>query len=179
MKSPTIEVNQQFGQIGIKITPPNLQLAINPPDLQIHIQKPDLDLRITKPDIIIDLHESFDSMGLKDIASTEKTVRDEANQTVAKGVVRRVQEGIALEKAKGPSVTQLAVKASKPEEKQMGIGLMPARPPKITAKLGAVKGIYSAGDVAVNLDLGDVKGSFTWGKVDIYMERQPQIDIKA
>ena len=179
MKTPTIEISQHFGQIGIKITQPDLNLRIKAPDLNIHTQQPELDLHTTQPEEIIDLHESFDSMGLKGIASVAKTIGDEAKQTALNGGERRAQEETELEKAKRPSVSHLADRASKPQEKQLLIGLMPDAPPRITAELGIVKGNYTPGDVVVKLDSGEVKGNFTWGTVDVYMEREPYVDIRA
>lgn len=179
MKTPTIDIIQQFGQIGMKITQPDLKLQIKAPDLIIHTQKPDLEIHTTPPEVIIDLRESFNSMGLKDIDALARTESDAAKQTSMEGIERRAQEGIALEKAKGPSSAQLAVKASEPKEKKLAIGLMPDTPPRITVKTGGVKGNYTKGDVNVKLDLGEVNGDFTWGKVDVYMEREPYIDIRA
>lgn len=179
MNTPTIQVSQQFGQIGIKITPPDFQLRIKAPDLNIHTRQPDLEIQATKPEVIIDLRESFNSMGLEDIAAMAKSIGDKAKQTATDGVERRAQEGIALEKAKGPSVIQLADAASKPAEKHLVLGLMPDQPPRISVKTGGVQGMYTPGGVAVKLDSGEVQGDFTWGRVDVYMEREPYIDIRA
>ncbi|MDR3562385.1 MAG: DUF6470 family protein [Negativicutes bacterium] len=179
MNIPTIEITQQFGQIGMKITPPDLNLSIKPPNLELHINNPDLEIHTTKPEVIIDLRESFNSMGLQDIAAVAKSVSDEAKQTAIKGIERRVEEGTELAKAKGPDSAQLAARDAHSEEKQLVIGLMPEAPPRITATRGSVKGIYTPGDVAVKLDSGEVKGDFIWGKVDVYMEREPYIDIRA
>ena len=168
-----------IAQIGITITQPNLDLHIRHPDLDIHTQSPDLALKTTKPEVIIDLRESYNSMGLKDIASSMQSFVEDAKQTVLAGIQRRADEGDALSNPKGPSVVQLAYQAAQPKEKQLHIGLMPSVPPKITAKLGKVEGIFTSGKVSVKLNPGQVKGVFTWGKVDVYLERQSSIDIKA
>lgn len=166
-------------QLGLRITQPNLQLYITDPNLQVHTQPPDLALKTIEPEVIIDLRSSFNSMGLKDIDAFMKDFTANARATVLKGIERRADEGDALGKAKGPSIGQLADQASKPEEKQLVIGLMPEAPPEISAKLGTIDGEYTPGDVSVHLEIGKVNGVFTWGKVEGYLEGQSIIDIKA
>lgn len=166
-------------QLGLIITPPNLKLYIKAPDLDINTRAPDLTVRTTSPEVIIDLRESFNSMGLKDIAAAMRDVVEEARATVLQGIERRADEGDALGRANGPSVTALADEASKPREKKLEIGLMPSVPPKISAKPGMIKGYYSPGDVSVRLNRGEVNGDFRWGTIEGYLEGESSVDIKA
>ncbi len=176
-----IQIDQGFGQIGIKITPPDLKYKIKQPEADIKIRQADLQLKIEKPEVIVDLRQSFNTMGLQDIDTLSRSMGDEAKQTLLKGIERRVTEGEELAKPKGASVGKIVAASAATEipKKELVIGLMPAVPPKITARLGQVKGFYTPGNVAVKLDKGELNGTFTWGKVDVYMEREPYIDIKA
>lgn len=177
MKS--IEINQVFGQIGINIQKPDLKLNIKAPEADIKITPPNLDLQIDNPEIFIDLRQSFNSVGYKDVQTfTDEFIAD-AKQTAEAGVERVVSEGDATSKAKGPSIGELAFQDSLPREKEVEIGLIPSVPPKVTAQMGRVKGIYTPGRVKVGLIPGALNGDFTWGKVDVYMEREAHIDIKA
>ena len=177
MKS--IEISQVFGQIGLTIQKPDLKLQIKAPEADIKIQSPSFDLQIDNPEIFIDLRQSFNSMGYKDIQTFSDEFIADAKQTAQAGIERVVSEGYALSKPKGPSVGQLSFQDSLPSEKEVQIGLIPSVPPKITAQMGQVKGTYTPGGVKVNLDPGKLNGNFTWGKVDVYMEREAHIDIKG
>jgi hypothetical protein len=177
MKS--IQIEQQFGQIGMKITPPDLKLRLKHPDLNLQITQPNLELAITKPEVSIDLRDSFNSMGLKDISTSMRDFVADAKDTIAKGIEQTVANTKALEDPKGPSVVDLAYQDSRPEEKQLVIGLMPSVSPRISAKLGSVQGTYTPGSVQAKLNPGEIGGDFTWGTVDVYMEREPYIDIKV
>lgn len=177
MKS--IEISQVFGQIGLTIQKPDLKLTIKAPEADIKIQPPNLDLQIDNPEIFIDLRQTYNSMGYKDVQTFTDDFIADAKQTALAGVERVVSEGYALSKAKGPSSGDLAFEDSLASEKEVEIGLIPSAPPKITAQMGQVKGIYTPGSVKVNLIPGALNGEFTWGKVHVYMEREPHINIKA
>lgn len=166
-------------QLGLRITQPDLKLYIKEPDLGIQTQAPDLTIHTTDPEIIIDLRQSFNSMGLKDIGALAQEVSETSKATILKRIERTAHDGDLLGKAKGPSVTQIAAQSVEPEEKKLEIGLMPAAPPEISVTLGSLKGDYSPGDVAVKLDNGEVKGFFTWGKIEGYLEGESSIDIKV
>lgn len=176
-----IQIEQGFGQIGMMITPPDLRLHVTQPDMQLQVRPCDLELRIEQPEVIIDLRQSFDSMGLQDSTALARSCAADARQTVMRGISRRVQEGDALAQPHGPSVGAIvaASAASERPPKELVITAMPAVPPKITARLGAVRGSCTPGAVYVQLNPGAVQGDFTWGQVDVYLARAPYIDIKA
>lgn len=176
-----IQIQQQFGQIGIKITPAKLNLAIKQPELDLSPKPADLALHTEYPEVIIDLRESFNTMGLQDIVSLEKTEAAEARKTVLSGIERRVADGEKMREPNGPSVAKI-VSDSAPQmilKKELKLGLMPEAPPKISAKLGSIKGSYSPGNLNGNYTRGTITGDFAWGRVDVYMEREPSIDISV
>lgn len=175
----TIQITQQFGQIGLRITPPDLALHIRQPDMVLRTTPPDLALHITQPEVIIDLRPAFNTMGLADIGYLEEQFVADARNIAQQGIARRVAQGNELADPHGPSIGAVADRASKPPEKQLGIGLVPAVPPRITASNGEVQGFYRPGAVEVRPVRGAVNGEFRWGRVDVYMEREPYIDIKA
>lgn len=176
-----IQITQQFGQIGMHITPPDLALQIKSPDAVIKTTPPDLDLAITPPEVIIDLRPCFNTMGLADIGYLEEQFIADAQRTAGQGIERRVAEGAELANPHGPSIGAIADAASKPPEKQLVIGLVPAVPPRVTARGGSVKGFYRPGTVEVRLIRGEINGDFRWGRVDVYvyMEKEPYIDISV
>lgn len=176
-----IQIDQQFGQIGINITPPNMQLKITPPDIALDVKPADLRVRVEQPEVIIDLRESFNTMGLQDSLTLSRSIAGEARQTVARGIERRVSEGEALGDPHSDSVGRVlsaSIANAKPK-KELVLGLMPEAPPKISARLGKLKGEYTPGQVNVRLNNADVVNQFTWGRVDVYMEREPYIDIRV
>lgn len=176
-----IQIQQQFGQIGIKITPAKLNMAIKQPELDLSPKPANLSLHTEYPEVMIDLRQSFDSMGLKDIVSLEKETAAEGRKTALSGIERRVADGERMAEPNSPSVAKI-VSDSAPRmilKKELKLGLIPEAPPKISAKLGSVKGSYTPGDLNGNYIRGTVNGAFTWGRVDVYMEREPSIDISV
>ncbi|GMB01690.1 DUF6470 family protein [Pelosinus sp. IPA-1] len=174
-----IEIEQRAGQIGLKITQPNLNLKTTQPDLQIKTTPADLALHIEQPEIIIDLRASFNSMGLQDTYTFADSAAQAAKEACLQGIERRVSIGNQFTEPHGPSAGQIVAEASKPPEKKLVIGLMPSVPPEISAKMGTVKGTYTPAHINGKFNEGKVTSNFTWGRVDIYMEREPYINIKA
>lgn len=176
-----IQIDQQFGQIGLNITPPDLKLRITRPDLQLDTKPADLQLSIERPEVLIDLRESFNSMGLQDPATLTKECAEKAQQTLLNGIERRVKEGEEFSDPQSPSVAKIvsASAESAIPKKELVLGLMPSAPPKISAKLGSIKGEYAPGDINVRLRRGELNGTFAWGRVDVYLEREPYIDIRV
>lgn len=176
-----IQIQQQFGQIGIKITPAKFDLAIKQPELDLSPNSAELSLHTEYPEVIVDLRQSFNTMGLQDIITLEKTEATEARKTVLSGIERRVADGEKMREPKGPSVAKIA-SDSAPRmilKKELKLGLMPETPPKISAKLGSVEGRYTPGALNGNYIRGTITGDFAWGRVNVYMEREPNIDISV
>jgi hypothetical protein len=174
-----IQIHQVSGQLGLNITQPNINLKIKAPDIEIKTTPANLDLKIEPPEILIDLQASFDSMGLKGTYSQAASLAEEAKQACARGIDRRVSIQRQVANPHTPSIGKIIAAASKPPEKELVIGLSPSVGPNISAKLGTIKGTYTPARVDVTVNEGTITNNFTWGKVDIYMEREPSIDIKS
>jgi hypothetical protein len=174
-----IDIEQVSGQIGLKITQPNLNLKTKQLDIQLKTTPADLALKITPPEVIVDLRASYNSMGLQDTYSFSESNLAAAKQAFLQGLDRRVSIGNQLADPHGPSIGQIAGEASKLPEKQLVIGLTPSVPPHISAKLGTIEGKYTPAHIDTKVNEGKVTSDFTWGQVDVYMEREPSIDIKA
>lgn len=174
-----IEIEQRSGQIGIQITQPNLNIKTTQPDLQLKTTPADLALQIEQPEVIIDLRASFNSMGLQDTYTFADSAAKEAKQACMRGIERRVSVGNQFTEPHGPSAGKIVAESSNPPEKQLVIGLMPSVPPDISAKMGTVKGTYTSAHINGKFNEGKVTSNFTWGRIDVYMEREPYINIKA
>ena len=179
MKPVEIQIHQVFGQLGLNITQPNLDLKITPPDIKMKTTPANLDLTIEPPEILIDLRASFDSMGLQGTYSLADSLAEEAKQACARGIDRRVSIGKQMADPHTSSVGKIVAENSKPPEKEVVIGLSPSVRPEISARLGTIKGTYTPARIDVTVNEGTITNNFTWGKVDIFMEREPSIDIKS
>lgn len=179
MKPVEIQIQQVSGQLGLNITQPNINLKITAPDIKIKTTPANLDLKIEPPEILIDLRASFDSMGLQGTYSYANSLAEEAKQACERGIDRRVSIGNQMANPHTPSIGKIVAEASKPPEKEVVIGLSPTEGPKISANLGTIKGTYTPAHIDVTVNEGKITNNFTWGKVDIYMEREPSIDIKS
>jgi hypothetical protein len=174
-----IEIEQRAGQIGLKITQPNINLKITQPDLQIKTTPADLALQIEQPEIIVDLSASFNSMGVQDTYAFASSAAQEAKAACLRGIERRVSVGNQFTEPHGPSAGKIVADSNTPPEKQLVIGLMPSAPPEISAKMGTIKGTYTPAHISTKFNEGKIVNNFTWGRVDVYMEREPYINIKA
>lgn len=176
-----IQIDQQFGQIGLNITPPDLQMKMTRPNLSLESKSADLQLTIEQPEVFIDMRDSFNSMGLQDAATFTSSFVNDARRTVMRGIERRVREGEELGDPHSASAGQIAAASaeSTKTKKEVEIGLMPDTFPKISAKLGKIESRYTPADFTVRLDAGQVKGDFSWGRVDVFLERAPYIDIRV
>ena len=88
-----IQTQQNFASSGRQTTSPDLRLHITQPDLQLRIRPCDLALQIEPPEVVIDLRQSFESMGLLDNAALARSCAAEAREAVGRGISRRVREG--------------------------------------------------------------------------------------
>ncbi|AIF53658.1 DUF6470 family protein [Pelosinus sp. UFO1] len=179
MKPVEIQIHQVSGQLGLNITQPNINLKITAPDIKMKTTPANLDLKIEPPEIIVDLRGSFNSMGLQDTYSFADSAAQEAKQAALQALDRRTQLGDQMADPHGPSIGQIVAQASKRPEKEVAIGLSPSVGPKISANLGTIKGVYTPARIESKVNEGTITNNFTWGKVDIYMEREPSIDIKS
>ncbi len=179
MRPIEIQIRQVAGQIGLNITQPNLNLKTTYPDIQLKTTPAKLELAIEPPEVFINSQASFDSMGLQGTYSFASSSLEEAKQAFLQGIERRVSVMRQMEDPSSGSVGQIVAAASKPPEKQLVIGLSPSVTPEISAQMGTIKGTYTPARIQSNVKEGTTANNFTWGKVDIYMEREPSIDIKT
>ncbi|SFM37957.1 DUF6470 family protein [Pelosinus propionicus] len=179
MRPVEIQIHQVSGQLGLNITQPNINLKITAPDIQMKTTPANLELTIEPPEIFIDSREAFDSMGLQGTYSYANSLAQEAKQAAVQGIERRVSIMRQMEDPQSGSVGQVVAAASQPPEKEVVIGLSPSVRPSISAKLGTVKGTYTPARIDATVHEGKIVNNFTWGRVDIYMEREPSIDIKT
>ena len=179
MKPIEIQIHQVSGQLGLNITQPNINLKITEPDIKMKTTPANLDLTIEPPEIFIDSRASFDSMGLQGVYSFGNSLAEEAKQACVQGIEQRVSVMHQMEDPHSGSIGQIVAAASKRPEKEVVIGLSPSVGPDISAKLGTIKGIYTPARIDATVREGTITNNFTWGKVDIYMEREPSIDIRT
>lgn len=179
MRPIEIQIHQVSGQLGLNITQPNINLKITAPDIEMKTTPVNLDLTIEPPEIFIDSRASFDSMGLQGVYSFGNSLAEEAKQACVQGIEQRVSVMHQMEDPHSGSIGPIIAAASKPPEKQLVIGLSPSVGPDISAKLGKIKGTYTPARINATVKEGTITNNFTWGKVDIYMEREPSIDIRT
>ncbi|VBB09437.1 Hypothetical protein LUCI_4727 [Lucifera butyrica] len=181
INSIQLTIDQKPGQIGIHTTPGNLNLHTAQPDLRLHTQAAELQLHTVPAEVMIDMQPSFNSMGLQDLTSFGQSNAQDAQQAISRAVSVAVEQGKKYAVPHGERVGKIvadAVQERRPD-KQLVISNVPSVPPAISVQLGRVEGRYIDGRVATNFKQGEVRGNFTWGKVDVYMEQEPYVDIKA
>lgn len=173
-----LQIQQQFGRIGLKITPFRYDLTIRPADLEIQQRPAELTLEQPAATLEIDYTPARESLGYCGIATQLRVFNQEAKATSDAGISRRVFEGDQFGNiVKKTSVARIVTQASQPQKKDLQ--LVNIQPLQITLKENATYWKVDIGGVSVNSTLGFVQGEFQNGSVHSFMEQNPYIRFQT
>lgn len=177
----TLDIQIQRGQIGIRQTAPQVHMDIKAPNMELRQNQADYTLDITFPQIVdVDWKEFFQGIGLIDPFEAARREAQEGQATVLEGIDRRVRQGEEISHLGDKSITIAKVFSQVPEnEKQVVVDAVPKTPPKITFQMGEIRENYRSGDIKTYLEPGNLGYSFQYGTIDVYMDREPYINITA
>ncbi|WP_425806928.1 DUF6470 family protein [Desulfitobacterium sp. Sab5] len=173
-----LQINQQFGRIGLKIIPFQYDLKQQAPDLQI--QQTPAQISITQPaaTLEIDYTPAREALGYCGINTQLKQFNQEAMTTSMEGILRRVHEGYELGHIeKKVSVAQVVKEATAPREKDLELVVIP--PIEVKVSLNSFGFDVNQGGVKGTFTPGTIQGDFTYGTVHTYLEQEPSISIHA
>jgi len=91
-----LQVHQQFGRIGLNITPFQYNLTIRLPDLQVQQQPAEITLEQPAATLDINMTPARESLGYCGIVAQQRVFNQEALAASDAGIDRRVQEGNEL-----------------------------------------------------------------------------------
>jgi hypothetical protein len=173
-----LQVQQQFGRIGLKITPCQDDLSIRPPDLQVQQHPANISLEQPAATLDIDYTPAQESMGYNGIAAQQRVFNEDAKASADSGIERTVSEGYQFAKInKKVSLAKVLANSRKPQEKNLE--LVSIAPIKITIQSNNVKWDAKPVGVSVNLKVGTVQVNYTSGSVHSYLEQEPYVHLHA
>lgn len=173
-----LRIDQQFGQIGLKTIPYEYALRIQPPNFEVRQNPATVKLETTQLTINIDYSPARESIGYRGIDVQMQTFVQEAREASGQGIERRVAEGKALgDIEKHITVQQIIAKALEPQLKDLE--LVAVAPIKIQVVPGRLLWKAEPAKVRGNFVPGDVEGNFRFGKIQVYLEREPYVRLKA
>lgn len=173
-----LQVQQQFGRIGLKITPFQFDLTIHPPDFQVQQQFATITLEQPAATLDINLTPARESLGYYGIAAQQRVFNQEVMAVSDAGIDRLVKEGNefrAIEKK--ITVAQIVSRRLEPKDKHLK--LVSIDPIQITIQENPVYWQVQTGGVHTDLTQGTVQGQFQYGSVHSYLEQEPYCRIQA
>ncbi|WP_088228634.1 DUF6470 family protein [Desulfosporosinus sp. FKB] len=169
-----LQIQQQFGRIGLNITPFQYNLTITPADLEVQQRPAEISLEQPAATIEIDNTPARESLGYYGIAAEQRVFDQEAKSTVDAGISRRVNEGEQFaDLTKKVSVAKIVSQDAEPRQKELQIAC--TQPIQISVKNYPVNFQVNIGGVSVNARFGSVHGDSQYGSVHSFMEQNPYI----
>jgi hypothetical protein len=126
----------------------------------------------------IDYSRFRESLGYCGIEAQMLSFVEKAKETCLQGIERRAVQGQQLsDLRKKISIADIAKQAAEPKEKELQ--LVRLNPIEINFDIDYPQGNVSIGGVKTSFTPGSIQSQFQYGKVDIYMEKEPYLDIEA
>lgn len=173
-----LQVQQQFGRIGLKITPFEYDLAIQPVDLEIKQRPAEITLEQPAATLEIDNTPARESLGYYGMAAQQQVFDQEAKAACDAGISRRVFEGEQFANTtKKESVAKIVIQVAEPRQKELQI--VGTQPIRITVTNHPVVWNVAPGGVSVNSTQGSVQGESQLGSVHSFMEQNAYIQFHA
>lgn len=174
-----LDMKIQWGQIGIHYTPYQIGMDIKAPDIVLEKRDPELRLQVTFPYIVeIDQTVCFREIGLMNFMDAARQEAQKGQDNALQAIELYARKGDRLAHIEHKSVTVAQVAAEVPEQiKEVNIDMAPKSRPDITFQEGEIRGNLVYGDVNIRLDSGNTGYTFRYGKVDVFLEKEPFVKI--
>ncbi|KXS41263.1 MAG: hypothetical protein AWU54_1692 [Candidatus Frackibacter sp. T328-2] len=178
----SLRINQIFGQIGLQQKDPQTSIEQKPADISL-TQKPGrLSIKSKFTKVKIDQSKARADLNYKNHRIYSKEIAQKGRRAALKAIVTYAQEGdqlAAIEKGRKPIVSQ-AIKHAYGSQKKLGLKwkqgpeyrVVPGRQ-NIRFKVNDLDGI----DFKVKSNRPKVE--MQWGKVEVYQNKQPRLEIKV
>lgn len=163
-----LQVHQQFGRIGLQISPYEFNLKIKPADFEVK-QYP-AQIEVEQPAAVLDIdYTAFrESLGYRNIEAQAEYFRQDSQQTCAQGIMRRAQQGEELsDLSKKISIAQIAEQSTQPKERNLQ--LVRLEPVKISVTTKDLQWRVDAGGVDIEFTPPDIQAEFRQGDVKVYI----------
>ncbi|SDC72558.1 MULTISPECIES: DUF6470 family protein [unclassified Candidatus Frackibacter] len=178
----SLRINQIFGEIGLQLKDPQTSVEQRPANISL-TQKPGrLSIKSQFTKVKIDQTKARADLNYKNHKIYSKEIARKGHQAALKAIAIYAQEGdqlAAIEKG-GKSIVSQAIKHAYGNQKKLGLKwkqgpeyrVAPGRQ-NIRFKVNDLDGI----DFKVKSNRPKV--DFQWGKVEVYQNKQPRLEIKV
>lgn len=178
----TLDINFNFGEIGIKTQNAKFDLKI--PDVsnnfEISREMPKLDVKFTYSDLKIDLSKPFSEIGLMKFYDLAALNAEKGRRNAENYIEKKVQEGRMFAKIEQKiPVFKIIGDEAFGKEYDFNVDLIPKSRPEMVLQEGKVYTDFVPGDVKVNFSYEKIKLDYKGPEVNIFMERNPYIKIRA
>jgi len=177
-----LDIKFGFGYIGIKTYKGSVDPKMHVNEgFDVNTSLPDLNVSSNLPIIDeIDVSHCRADMGQPDIFTAISMWYNEAKQYAIDYIGNKAAGGDALGAIeKGVSIADIIESESFPEPPEVNVEAVPKTPPKITFRVGNVDVNFLRGSVKVDVSYNPVTVDYERASVNIFMERNPYIVIKA
>lgn len=178
----TLDIQFGFGSIGIDTYKGSVDPKMNIHEgFNINSESPEVAVSNTFPIIDdIDVSHCRSDMGQPQLFAASSMWYNEAKQYALEYISSKAAGGDALGAIeKGISISDIVENESFSEPPEVNVEAVPKTPPKVTFKLGKVNTNLLQGSIKVDVSDDPVTIDYERASVNIFMEQNPYITIKA
>ena len=168
------------GQIGINTTHGSYTMSSPKGEQSIKQIKPKMTISGESPKVIIDSYQCWAERGLKNNIDLLTENAQLGRQAAIKAIDRIVGDGnrmAMITRRTPPAIPEIAVKNSAPIQHEFNYTMIPKSRPKIDV-VGNLKIDWQLGGVDINYTPKKPQIEYNRGKVEIYMQRYPEINMQ-
>ena len=179
---PNIVIDQQFGALGIEITPAQMKITTPNPKMQITSEAPEMTVENQMPEFKLNWTKVRAESGLKTPDLLAKSLASDAVRTAEEGTVDAVHDGdyIAKVQERGNRIAKLShQKTIRTEQVEINLSSIPQSLPEVEWDRGYVHINWTRG--TLNIDwVGDYMPEVVVDppfSVEIYLREKPYIKV--
>lgn len=175
-----IQINTVKPQIQLEITEPKMHIEQTSGELSIRTTDTEMVIDKEMPKVKIDQYQCFAEAGLKNNRDLSKEFAQLGYQKAMEAISNIVSEGDTLmniQYSKGNTIALIAKSAKWGSEKEFNFDMIPKSRPKISVE-GHLEVNWNPGKVDINYTPKSLKINFQRGKVEVYLNQKPNIDIR-
>jgi hypothetical protein len=181
MNIPQIQIHQQFAQIGINISPSQMNVERRDPHVQTEYIPPEMEISYQPPQLETDWRRVWDEIGLKHALDVSREYRDRAKQKALASIAQMAQLGDRLGNIASGEKNALArfyfEKFSTNQRVETTLVAIPSQGPDIRFDITPPDIQIQEGGAVVNPVDASPLIQYKISQLDIYLRQKPHVDI--
>lgn len=173
-----LQISKVDAQIGIRTTRAQLQMSRNGSAFEMQTTHPKIEMSTERGQVHIDQRQCFNEAGLMDTETLTRSMAENGKQATMEGIARRGSEGkmLASIEKNFNAIAEIAFNNSF-DQHEFNIGTIPRSRPQIDFTGGNVDIKVLEGRVEIKTNPNKPNIEYQPGKVEIFMERYPEINF--